>query len=507
VNNYPELFLEIINQVAKLAPGGRSVYLVGGAVRDYIINKPIYDWDFVIEGDVRPFSKKIADYFHGAYFLLDEERNVTRVIICYQGEKMVFDFATFRAESLNGDLEKRDFTINAMALNVQEPGQVIDPLGGKIDLEKHILRSCYPESFKDDPARVMRGIRLLVNLGLSIEEKTQQTLCEAVPLLTHVSVERQRDELFKIFDLGQTCQAITLLEKNGILNLLIPELEQMKGIKQSPPHINDIWEHTISTLDYLDMLLNVLASNRPVGKTIKSVSISAIGPLLKYQPQLVYHVNKELSPGRTRRAMLLFSALCHDIGKPDRMTQDEGGRIHFFEHERQGSEMTRLIAERLVLSNDEINYLDVVVGQHMRIHSLANQAHMPDRRTIHRYFRHTGNEGIDICFLSLADSLATWGENIPVERWSREIDICEMMLETWFEKKEEVINPPKLLSGNEIIKILQIEPGPKVGQVVLALKEAQGAGEVLTVQDAVNYIKDWYRMQVEGESYDDISPN
>ena len=500
-------FSDLLKQIAELVPEKRNIYLVGGAVRDFIIKRPIHDWDFVMEGDVRPISKKVADYFRGAYYLLDEERYVTRVILFFHGEKMVLDFASYRAESFYGDLEKRDFTINAMAFSIFDAGQLIDPLGGFLDLQNRVLRYCYNDCFKDDPARVMRGIRLLLTLDLTIDEKTHAAMLEAVPLLPSVSMERKRDEFFKIIGLGQTRKGVNLLDKNGILEQLIPETGNLKGVKQSPPHVYDVWEHTLFTLHFLDELLNRLLLNPTENFTKLGMDFPSIEPLLKFQPRISEHFREDLSARRPRQALLLFSALCHDLGKPRCLMHDEHGRIRFLGHEQVGAEMTQLIAERMALSNDEVGFSRLIVEQHMRIHAMTGMDHLPDRRVLHRYFRHTGEQGIDICLLSLADCLATWGGNVPPKVWLGEIAICEMLMETWFEKNEEVINPKRLLSGNEIIEILQIKPGPGVGKVVLALKEAQGAGEVLTVQDAVNYIKDWFGKQVEGEDYDDISSN
>ena len=498
-------FEDVLNAVAGQASPDQPVYLVGGAVRDYLLGRPIYDWDFVLEGDVRPISKKIANLFGGAYYLLDEERNISRVIIDFQGEKLVLDFAASRADSLAGDLEKRDYTINAMAMDITAPGQIIDPLGGKQDLFDQKIHFCQPDSIKSDPVRILRGIRLCMSLGFQLENSTEQVLRAAVPLLTTVSTERKRDELFKILGLGRSKTSLEMMDEMGILQILLPEEMQIKDVEQSPPHKFDVWEHTLETLFYLDILLDgILSSGREAVAHVETQAWMN-EPLMKFQPGLENHFQRELPSGRSRRSLLLFSALMHDIGKPGRKIKTVTGRIRFLGHEHLGSELAEQVAWNWALSNDEVVYIKQIVGQHMRIHSMTRADQLPDRRAIHRFFRDSGENGVDICILTLADSLATYGGMVPQDLWKNQSAICDSLLETWFEKKKEVVNPPKLLSGNDIMQMLNLRPGPVIGRIVLDLREAQGAGEVLTVEDAVNYIRGWTLKQVEGESYDNIS--
>jgi len=460
-----------------------------------------------MEGDIRFISKKIANYFKGDYFLMDEERNIARVIISVNGEKMVLDFATARADSLDGDLEKRDFTINAMALDIHNPEVLIDPLGGKQDLFDKTLRYCHPNCIMADPIRVLRGVRMSLSLGLNIEENTALALRDAIPLLPTVTMERKRDELFKILDLGDSRIAMEILDEMGVLKILLPEVLLLKGIEQSHPHIYDVWNHTLSTLFYLDALLDWVFSNGADIQWDKLDGASVINPLLKFKAQLSGHFQKQFNPGRNRRALLLFSALLHDLGRTEGTARNESGRIRFLGHEQSGADLAEQLATHWVLSNEEVNYTKLIVREHMRIPAMSSLGQIPDRRIIHRFFRDSNEFGVDICVLTLADSLAAYGGHVPASIWTLQLDICARLLETWFEQKKEVVYPPKLLSGKEIMEILQLTPGPTVGKAVMALQEAQGAGEVLTVGDAVNYIKGWYAKQVEGESYDDISSN
>jgi putative nucleotidyltransferase with HDIG domain len=493
-----EDFNQFLEKIASLIPEKHNVYLVGGAVRDLLFNRKILDWDFVTDHDARPIARTLANQMGGAYYVLDEERKTARVILEQGTGKIVMDFATLRADSIEGDLWERDFTVNAIAIDIRSRQHLIDPTGGQKDLTNKIIRCCRPESFSNDPARVLRALRLAIHHGLRIEKETLRYLKQAVPLLPQVSVERQRDELFKMFESGTSRTAVELMDNTGILNVILPELRGLKGCKQSPPHVWDVWFHTLAVLNQLDILLDVLTQkeeNRHFSaeSLLPALSISHLG---KYRSKLAEHFITPITANRSRRALLSFAALLHDIGKSVTQSVENDGRIRFFEHETQGANMAAQIGEKWMLSRDEAQYLEKMTALHMRIHWLANNETLPDKRVIHRFFRDAGSEGIDICILSLADLLATQGTQLPVEVWNKELQICALMLDAWYEQKDKIVTPEKLLSGKDIMEILGLAPGAMVGNAISALKEAQAVGEVLTFEAAVNYIKQWYQRQL-----------
>jgi poly(A) polymerase len=145
----------------------------------------------------------------------------------------------------------------------------------------------------------------------------------------------------------------------------------------------------------------------------------------------------------------------------------------------------------LVLSQAEINRLKAVVANHMRVHNLASNPNLPSRRAVYRFFRSLGPAGVDVCLLSLADVMATYGPTLPVEIWQREVDICRILLESWWEKPAEVISPPKLVSGSEIVKQFRLKSGPIIGHLLEAIQEAQAMGDISSRQDALDYAERW----------------
>lgn len=506
MNDQNGLFFELTSQIVDLIDKKQKIYLVGGAVRDHLLNRPIYDWDFVMEGNVIPFAKKTANHFGGAFFLLDSERNIARVLINDRGLPLVFDFASLRGQSLVDDLSRRDFTVNAMAIDLAAPGTVIDYLNGKNALHERVLIPCSPQGFIDDPVRVLRTIRLSLGLGFSIAPQSTALIADAVSLIDKVSAERKRDELFKIFETGRSREAILWMDGLGLFGRLFPELEKYKSTSQSAPHIYTLWDHILNTIDYLDKIIQCLLSVQEIKIPGLSQAVS-IEPILKFSPPISSILIDSFTSGRKRKALLVFSALLHDCGKVFTQTVDDNGRIRFLGHEKKSALDAERIAGEWVLSRQEVDYIGKVVKHHMRIHFLTSESGLPDNRSLHRYFRDVGEFGIDVALHSLADSLATWGPEIPPEKWKKELDIVTLLLETWFNNKDEVVYPPRLLSGEDIIRILNIPPGPLVGRLILDLQEAQVAGQVLTGEDAVHYINTTYRQSVEGAGNDRISPH
>ncbi len=221
---YPLVFPPLLGSVRAVLPDGLAVYLVGGAVRDALLGRTIHDLDFALERNAIKTARRIADGLKADFYALDAERDTGRVIVNDEdGRRMVLDFASFRGADLESDLKGRDFTLNAIALNLSD-NTLYDPLGGAMDLKEKRLRACSPSAFKDDPVRILRGVRLAANFGFHILPETRKAMKEAVGLLGKVSPERIRDELFRILDGRQPAACLRALEMLGVLDKILPEL-------------------------------------------------------------------------------------------------------------------------------------------------------------------------------------------------------------------------------------------------------------------------------------------
>lgn len=487
----PLPFPEQLEKIRCIVPDGKSVYLVGGAVRDALLGLPIHDLDFALSGDVLPLARNIANLLGGNYYPLDEERQMGRVLLSdYSGHRQVVDFAALRGPDLESDLRARDFTINAIAVTLDEPQVLLDPLGGAADLIAKRLRACSPTSLDDDPLRVLRGVRLAAAYQLNIEMTTRQWMRHAAPGLAHISPERVRDELFRLLDGRRPDLAIRALDLLGALPYVLPELTALKGILQSPPHIHDVWNHTLDLLQRLDQVLGVLLIEHDPEK-VASWTLGMISVRLgRYRPQFRDHYSRtQLNADRSLRPLLFLAGLYHDVAKPLTRTVDESDRVHFYEHDALGADIAARRAQALHLSNPEIERLHTIVRQHMRPHFLTKTSGPISRRAIYRFFQAAGPAGVDICLLSLADRLATSGPSLSQEEWTRQIDVVRTLLEAYWEHPEQSVAPEPVITGKDLLEQFKLDPGPQIGSLLEQVREAQAFGEIQNRQDALEFIR------------------
>ena len=485
-----------LRQILALLPSAIPIYLVGGAVRDLLLHKPNYDLDFVTGGDAIKIARKLADDVGGGYFPLDVKRNVARIVIKEAkpdnngvSQTKRVDISKFQGADLSEDLEGRDFTINAMALDKHEPAKLIDPMGGAVDLVAKRLRACSVNSFLKDPVRILRAVRFSVNLGLTIQTDTLKLMREAIDHLPEVSAERLRDELFRILVLPHPATCLRILDKLGALEIILPEVCALKEVNQSAPHVLDAWNHTLDSLNRLESLLEVLALDfNPDKASNLALGLVAI-KLGRYREALNAHLNNALNPERPHRGLIFLAGLYHDVGKQATQSTDEEGKIRFFGHEQAGSKMAEKRGSDLKLSNLEITRLVTVVSHHMRPSFLSHPEELPSNKAIYRFFRDTGAAGVDICILSLADMLATYGPTLPAERWSRHIEVVRTLFHAWWENREVQILPAAIISGGELITKFGLESGPIIGYILESVREAQISGEISTKEEAFKWVR------------------
>ncbi len=476
---------EILPALRQRAQPGQKIYLVGGVIRDALLEKENHDLDFAVSGDVRRLARELADALGAAYYMMDLEHQTARLIFpAGEDRRYSLDFAGLRGADIAADLAGRDFTINAMAVDIQEPDRLIDPLKGAQDLKDRRLRACGPSSFRDDPVRLLRAVRLSLALDLSMDTATVRWMKEAAGDLALSSVERQRDEFVRILEGRKVDSALRLLDRFGLLEQVIPEVKTLRGLPQPQPHTLDAWEHTLSAISWLEALLNLLAAEYSEEKGASLLLGMATLKLGRYREQLSRHLTRSLVSGRSLRGILFLTALLHDCGKPLARTVDGRGELHFYEHDILGSGIARQRARALALSNLEVERIYFLVRQHMRIHWLAAGEEQPSPRAVYRFFRDTGEAGIDLCLLSLADTLATYGVTILPACWERELAVCRQLLEAWFEQRQRVIDPPRMVNGDDLIHHFQLEPGPLIGKLLDAIHEAQAVGQIDTPEQA-----------------------
>jgi putative nucleotidyltransferase with HDIG domain len=482
----PILVHPILKRLAAILPHDLPVYVVGGAVRNALTKRPTNEFDFTLPGKAIQNARRIADALDGAFYVLDKERDYGRVILPQpEGDPLILDFSPFQGANLEEDLRSRDFTINAIAFEITRPQELLDPLGGAADLYAKRLRICTPDALANDPVRILRGIRFSVSWEMRTEPGTQEQMRAAVGLLPQVSAERLRDELFSLLDTHKPFTAIRILDYLDASQYILPELDTLKGLEQSPPHTQDAWQHSLDVLNKLYTVLDILKpSYNPEGSA--SLFLGVISHRLgRYREQLANHLKTRLVQQRSLIALIFLAALYHDIGKPETQKIDQDGRIRYIGHEEVGADLAAKRGRLLQLSNTEIKRLKSIVLHHMRPLWLSQTGNLPSRRATYRFFRDTGSAGVDICLLSLADTLATYGPTLPTDLWANQVDVVRALLEAWWEKSEEVVSPPALIDGNDLIDELGFQPGPIIGQVLRTIQEAQATGKVTNRRQAL----------------------
>jgi tRNA nucleotidyltransferase/poly(A) polymerase len=488
-------FSPLLASVREWLPAGQEIYLVGGAVRDALLGRESHDLDFAVPAGGIKLARLVANKLGGAFYPLDDERDTGRVILRRDGgARTILDFATYRGPDIEADLRDRDFTINALAYQL-DTETIFDPLRGGNDLRARLVRACTPDSLVNDPVRVLRAVRLAAGLGFQIEGDTRQKMKLAAAQLPNVSPERLRDELFRILDGPQPGAAIRALQMLGAIMHILPELTALKGVEQPTPHVYDVWNHSLATLDHLEEILVALAPGydpESTGDLLTGLLVLRLG---RYREQFAAHFATSLNSDRTVRALLVFAALYHDIAKPACKTAGDDGRIRFWGHDERGAEMVAARANALHLSNDEIYRLRLILRHHMRIHFHSNRLEeehkTPSRKAIYRFFRDAGQAGVDLVLLALADLRATQGHTLTQETWTAELDICRLLLENYWEKPAETVAPPRLLDGHELMATFGLKPGPRIGEILAAIQEAQATGKVNSRDDAFAFVSEW----------------
>jgi poly(A) polymerase len=459
------------------------VYLVGGAVRDALLERFSHDLDFVVAEQAIPLAFQVADSLGLPAYVLDRERDTGRVVL--PDRVTTLDFACFRGEDLRADLRDRDFTINAMALPAAEPivEKLIDPCNGRADLTRHLIRQTHPLAIADDPIRALRAVRLAVSLRFSLTDETIRAAAGAAALLSQVSAERIRDESLKLLMSLDPPQALDYLYQLALLPVVLPEVAALDGLAQSPPHYEEVLPHTRQVLQWLLVVEHLLRTGEADSR------LAAVEAMLAdYRPQLLAHLNRQIDGGLDGWALLRLAALFHDVGKAGTQSVEADGRIRFIGHEKEGAALTEERLRACRLSNQAARTVAQIVAGHMRPLYLT-QVSQVSRRAVYRFFRDCGPAGLDIGLLSIADHLATYAGPGPEELWQHFLQTANLLFHHYFDRHEETVRPPPLLNGRELMALLDLQPGPEIGRLLALLVEAQAAGELATREEAIRLVR------------------
>ena len=433
--------------VRKLRGAGHVAYYAGGSVRDLLRGQVPKDIDVATDARPEAVQKMFSrTYAVGAHF---------GVIVVLE-EGFQFEVATFRSDGiyLDGrrptevhfataaeDAARRDFTINGMFFD-PEANEVIDFVGGRADLQARLIRAIGDpgQRFAEDRLRMLRAVRFATVLGFEVDPSTWGAVVAQAPSIDEISAERIREELVRIFMSPQRVRGWDLLDASGLMRVILPELEAMKGCEQ-PPQFHpegDVFKHTRIMLDLLP----------------KEASLP-----------------------------LVFSALFHDIGKPPTSSVDENGRIRFNGHDRVGAEMTEAVMQRLRFSRAEMDATVEAVRQHMVFKDVPNMRVAKLKRFMARP--------------TFADELEL--HRVDCESSHGLLDNYDFLRQKREEFANEPIIPPPLVRGGDLLA-LGLKPGPKIGEILEAVETRQLEGALRDREEALEWVKREYSLGHDGKN-------
>jgi putative nucleotidyltransferase with HDIG domain len=482
-------------EVARAALAGQPAWLVGGAVRDRVLGRPLTDLDLVVDGDPEQAARAIARAAgRAACFALSEDFGAWRVVA--RDKAWQADLEGLRGGSLQVDLELRDFTVNAIAEPLQG-GPSIDPLNGLKDLTAGRLRMAGESAFADDPLRVLRLVRIAVELELEPDEQTVRAACAQAGELSSVSAERVFTELRRIVASPSARRGIELLDALGAMAVVLGELEALKGVEQSRFHHLDVYGHTLEVLDRTIELQADPAAilNGWLGGQGHNGAGQLEGAPSEAAPaqetlggDVAALLNEPLADEMTRAEALRWGALLHDAAKPlTRGVRPADGRVTFIGHDARGAELARTVLARLRASERLRAHVAALVRNHLRLGFLVHEPQPLAARTVYTYLRACDPVEVDVTLLSVADRLATRGDSAQ-QAIDAHLHVARAMLKDALSWRAQ--GPPRpLLRGDELAADLGIPTGPRVGELLRELTEAQYAGEVTTRDQALAFAR------------------
>lgn len=438
-----------------------EIYLVGGTVRDFYMGLESTDRDIIVmDEDARDFALKLSELFQATFVPLDEENKIYRIVL---PDKINYiDVTNPVGDSIEKDLMRRDLTINAIAVNIRT-GELIDISGGVTDIMNKCINYVNELNFVDDPLRLLRVYRFQALYGFQLAPETINAVCKYSDLIHKPAVERINYELLKLFGGEYAHVALENMNKTWILEEIFPFVKELKQVPPNSHHHLDLFHHSIETVKQVQILYN------------------------EAPDEVKEHLRRIDFGGFSRLAHLKLAAFMHDIGKFSTWTIEEG-KHRFIKHDDVGSKMSVKILKDLHFSNKQIDYISSMIKYHIYPSHVMTSPQITEKIMM-RYVRKMDTNSIDAIILAQADRLSARGPEITDQIVERNITSLNMLLRFYLEARETLKPLPKLLSGNDVMQILNIKPSKRLGEIMDALHEAQISGDVITKEHAIEFVK------------------
>ena len=448
-----------------LKQSNHKLYLVGGAVRDFLMGKTTHDCDIIVEDiSAKDFvTEFVKNNDVATSITLDEENNIYRIVMA---DKINYiDVTNPVNNSLEDDIKRRDLTINALAMDIKS-GEIIDIVGGQKDIKDKIIRAISEENFVDDPLRIIRAYRFASVLGFDVEPDTIKIIEKHCGRVLMPAVERRNSEILKLFGGKYADKVLLDMDKAGLIDIIFPIILDVKKVPSNTHHHLDLFNHSIETVKQIQIIYE------------------------NSGPEIKEHLERVDFGGDTRLAHLKFAGFLHDIGKFSTWTIEDDGRHRFIRHDEIGEQIAKGILKESKFSKKQIDYISTMIRYHMYPSSVISAPNLTDKVYM-RYVRKTGDNAIDMITIAKADRLSARGPMVTDEMVKENIDGLNALQDFYIKIKPTLKPIPKLLSGNDVMKLLKIKPSEKLGQILDALHEAQLDGKVNTQKEAEDFVKSY----------------
>ena len=453
------LFNKIINNIYKAAyDTNATVYLVGGCIRDYLLNRSIYDIDILVYKSSK-FLKTIHQYMGGKLICLDNKRQIFRLIF---KKKYTVDITNKPKEAIIENLSARDFSINAMAIDIKHVKDeknidkfIIDPFNGQKDLKNKIVQIINPYAFKQDPMRLLRAYRISAQLSYKITNKTNCQIKLDRKLLVVSARERIREEWFKLLATPMSSSYIKKMHDLSLLSIIFPEIVEL----------GDLFKQSITTLCFLEKMI-------ADPKDFFNQKKDAI---------LIKKIQLWMEKNKSNLFCIKMAALFQNFGIFSQKILKNNHKYKLYDHSQIGVLIIKKRTKYLRFSQAETNKIAALIDRH-HMESLAVYLNKTiDKQKLARFFIATGDSWFDFLLLYIANN---WSE-VENKKRDQVIEFVKIIINYW-EQVEATLKEKPLINGNDLKKYLRCKPGPLMGKILDEIKELTYCGDITSKKEALN---------------------
>ncbi len=442
----------------------KGAYIIGGSIRDLLLDRIPTDYDIAVTGNPKKFAEKMAKNISGRLFKMGKPG---QMIIRVVSNDNIFDITSLNGSFIEDDLKKRDFTINAMAYDLSS-GEIIDCLGGLRDLADKKVRMVSADVFKKDPIRLLRAYRIGACLDFEIESQTASIIKANAKLIQNSAGERIREEIFKMLGTSKSYHYLSQMADAGLLTAIFPDLDRLKGCFQNSHHIYDVFEHTMKAYHHLETILNDPA---------------------KLLPDTCIQIRQYLDEEKT--VLLKYAILLHDMGKPWAKTINNRGKIHFYGHSRKSADLAQKISKKLRFSNREKRFIDFIIRNHSNPLFLftAMQKKTLTHKGVTRFFIKCGDNTPALLLHTIADIMAK--RDKPNQTNKVFIGFVKEMIHNFFYSFKPKIKEPPLITGRDLIHEFGLMPSPEFKTILNLVQEERLTNKIKSRSEALARVRDY----------------